>query len=1417
MPTRFACRLNWHPREAGGVYRLHQPQGSYKSAPLLWGLGLTLMLWALWAAPAAAQPAPPQPTNLVVAHRNGQTFLTWTEVASLSGEAYHIYRHTAPITAATLAQATQLTAPWGPVGEGSAAFDSDRERGGGGSTYPGLRNYIISDLGPQLSDGVGLFVWTPAAGGPFYYAVTTVQSGIENRSSFSAANSLAGPVAEGVADPQPVLVWQSPSGRGRVYTQFLDLAGYNPTFGAARAQGYVYAYNYALLQPDPAHCPGGVLPSSLPLYLYLQGWGGRYEVEEASPYWCAVALNGDDPWQTWYYGHSASTDYRQEDPFASSGPIVNFTEQRLLRAIYDTLRSPGLAIDPQRIFVYGQSMGGSGALALGLRYPNVFAAAHAGQPMTNFRTSGDGGGGSWRSDVDWKWGSVAANLPIENRGRYAAHLAAYNGQGVWDWQNHQGQLLARRADETAFISLDHGVLDMVLEWSTQGRLAYEPFYLSRRAFSGAAVEADHTWLGFAGLGPTMGDVNWTGPFYGFRAVRNETLPGLTYGSGSGAVPPPGPVEYNDTLEWSASWNAWDGPPSDAPAFWRISLRSTDGSSQTVDVTPRRVQALIVTPGAAYAWENRRVSDNGLVAAGQVYADADGLVTVPAFLVTPGGNRLILQPAGGPTATPTATGLATATPTPTPSRTPTTTPTSPAGATATATPTPISGDAIVFQQGVSPGPAYDGAADTVLLSDFPGINFGGVDHSEVFWAEGEMRRSLLRWELTGLPAGAQVRSAHIELYREDGDASSAMPIALYRVTRAWMPGTQWELYPGPGYQPDGATWQIAAPGIPWSALGGDFDQTSNYGHGANGILDQITLAAGQANGWISLDATAAVRGWGDGSLPNYGLLLRPLGGTFTYHYFTASEGMAANQRPRLVIYLGDDCPADLDGDGQIDLADILLATAGWGMAAGQPGFNPALDVNGDGHVDVIDVQLVAARFNLTCAEAPPIPTVTATPTPTGVLTNTPTATPTHALTITPTPTATSGAGGAARPWPDSNSRIQVFNDQLASSMSPEQIQFAATHYAGTQKMTRSQANALRAVNPAFLILHYRLGHGLGYRAIQPPCQPDGAWLHIIDGDWVQEWPGEAALSEPWFYHWPENSATRVLNCDWGWYLMDVSQPGYRSWWIGQVLGQLAANDNDGIFADSLSVPNYLGHDHYSPALPAVNAAFEAAWTQRIEDWIDYLQGQLGGRYYFVPNAGAWVNGRDATDYSAADGVMIEGFAEWGPGDLFDLDDWRLQMNRALGLIGQGRAVLAQSYVDPDNVPDRLFQLGVYLLIKGGRTYINFELDLEPEWFPEYDIDLGAPLDPLPATIDDLRQANGLYRRRYARGEVWVNPDPAGSSATATLGTTRWLATPQGGGFVPANGVLPASWRVNYSPVTAVTLAPGQAAILLNSQP
>ncbi|MBI4468485.1 MAG: hypothetical protein HY650_04080, partial [Acidobacteria bacterium] len=1044
------------------------------------------------AGMSTAWKAGAQVSGIAGIHRAGQTFVTWQELASEDGESYEIYRHTEPISAANLAQAQRLTARWGPLPEGSSRYYIEDERrlddgvreADQAVGYTPLENYVISDLGSPLSGTTGLFVWTAKQSGSFYYAVTTIpRDGRENRTDFSAGYNTTGPMAEAVEDPRPILVWQSKTGFGRVYTQFMDYEHWNPTFDAPRDpegsgtnKTHQYAYNYWVGVPV-----GYDGRTPLPLYLHIEGWGSRYGIGESTPYdWPAIEIWGDDPHQTWYYGFSATFDYRHCRSYegtgciADTGPIVNYTEERLLRALYDVLRDRFYQVDRQRIYSYGQSMGGSGALSLGIRYPNVFAAIHAGQPMTNYAADNPNLGGDWLNDYVPKWGRVEAQLPIENRGVYATDLARYDGMSVWDWQNHQATLARWRAREMAFISIDHGTLDEVIEWETQARPVYGQFYAGLRAFSGAIVEADHTWLGFAGEGPdAVGDY---APFHDFTFRSDETTPALHHASGSLRVPPSGAGGYNLNLEWSASWHDFAGPPVDTPSRYEIVLRSLEGA-QTVDVTPRRVQRFVIRPGMSFSWLNTRLSDDQVIQGGTISADADGLITLTGLQVGEAGNRLVLQ-----------------------------------------------------------------------------------------------------------------------------------PVAVFAV---------------------------------------------------------------------------------------------------------ASNGVG--QEP-----------------------------------------------------------MVGSRSDLQISSSAP------------------------------------------RPFPDTRRGIHVFNDQLVSlnALTDEQVRFAATHYSGAQKMTRADAERLRTLNPNFLILHYRLGHALGYRAAEGACQPVGEWLQIIDGDWTREWPGDSAVSESWFFHW---RGERVYNCDWGWYLLELNDPGLRGFWQADVLGELQANDNDGVFMDSLSVPNYLGADHYVPALPEVDDGFESEWVARITGWLIWLRGQALGRYHLVPNVGSWITSREATDYSPADGLMVEGFAIEADQSPYNLEDWRLQMNRILGAVRRGQAILGQSYVTGGQ--ERLFALGSYLLIKGNRSYLNIDLGMEPEWWPEYDIPIGTAQQDAGDIMEFDQDGDGVYQREFDNGLVLVNPtspwDGTGVTRTVNFSGTRYLAEPGGGGVVPASGVP--DGVVRFRPVTEVTLPPFSTAVLLNVPP
>lgn len=414
--------------------------------------------------------------------------------------------------------------------------------------------------------------------------------------------------------------------------------------------------------------------------------------------------------------------------------------------------------------------------------------------------------------------------------------------------------------------------------------------------------------------------------------------------------------------------------------------------------------------------------------------------------------------------------------------------------------------------------------------------------------------------------------------------------------------------------------------------------------------------------------------------------------------------------------------------------------------------------------------------------------------------------------------------AERTWPDTSNGIHVFNDQLSTGISDAQIRFAATNYAGTQKLTRSFANRLRAVNANFMILHYRLGLGLGYRGTSNGCNPNGDQIRVIEGDsWVVEFPDSP--DSDWFFQW--SGQPRVLNCSWGWYLADLDSPEWRTYWSAEVSRQLAANDNDGVFMDSLSIPNYLGgQNEYSPQLPynggdPATLVFEQQWQDKIESWLQWLQGQTVGESYLIPNVGSWVTSRDRVDYSAADGVMVEGFAIGDDQSPYNVEDWRLQSNRILDLVSRGKAFIGQTYIG--GVQERMFTVGTYLLLKGNRSYINIDRGLDPEWWPEYDIKIGTPLESAGSQIGTLDiDAGGVgsgsvYRRRFTNGIVLVNPtspyDGSGQTRTVVLDKAYYLVEASGGGDVGADGEK--TGALSYRSVSSVELGPYSAAVLVES--
>ncbi len=306
-------------------------------------------------------------------------------------------------------------------------------------------------------------------------------------------------------------------------------------------------------------------------------------------------------------------------------------------------------------------------------------------------------------------------------------------------------------------------------------------------------------------------------------------------------------------------------------------------------------------------------------------------------------------------------------------------------------------------------------------------------------------------------------------------------------------------------------------------------------------------------------------------------------------------------------------------------------------------------------------------------------------------------------------------------------------------------------------------------------------------------------------WASDF-GFVTHHDSWFWH---QSGGRVLLRQYDWYLMNPDS-GWRSYWAGRVLYEAHLLGDDGVFADSLSVPQYLGVDNYSP--PLRYFAGERAWMARIDRFMRYEHRRLRGRLWLIPNAGSWITTRDRTDYSLADGVMIEGFAEADAARFYAVGDWRLQMDRVLGLVRRGRVILAQSYLSASDMTARGFALGSYLLVKGSHTFLNMDLGIEAQWFPEYAVDLGPALSAPPSTIDALRQPGGLYVRRFVRGIVVVNP--GATPRQLKLAAPALVVTPVGGGALPA-GANVSGWRLRQTRVSGSVSVPAHGGVILLS--
>jgi chitodextrinase len=206
--------------------------------------------------------------------------------------------------------------------------------------------------------------------------------------------------------------------------------------------------------------------------------------------------------------------------------------------------------------------------------------------------------------------------------------------------------------------------------------------------------------------------------------------------------------------------------------------------------------------------------------------------------------------------------------------------------------------------------YAGSEDNSMIDGRPDENWGGNASIAVGkYGSGEpgalvtdTQRSLIRFDLTGIPNGIDLVEARLRCYYFLRESTEPVEVAAYRVTKHWVEGTQ----SLPGNQNGSSCWNAARLNeLAWSGPGAS--AASNQAQNDDPNFDRFATAEATAtlteiNTWYEWDLTRAVEQWLSGAWNNEGVLLQALD-EFPYsrRRFHSSEA-TVNQalRPSLVI-------------------------------------------------------------------------------------------------------------------------------------------------------------------------------------------------------------------------------------------------------------------------------------------------------------------------------------------------------------------------------------------------------------------------------------------------------------------------------------------------------------------------------------
>lgn len=564
-------------------------------------LMLAMLSMAVLAKAADAPPAAaPRVTGIRAVSRNGQTFVTWKDVAE--GEAgaafrYSLYRSDKPITAETLAQA-ELCYP-GVLNNSCKQFGyafSAKDR-----LDPTKPTFVIEEGGQPLPMWSGLAVRTVLRNGKSFYAVMVTDEKYQPVGAIVAGESaLIEAVDEQVAPIQPIRLASAKDGTAITgkpgLPLHLSLHGSQATGGAASNFGDTYLYFGTAQMGWRDGLPGlfSVYEKrSEHLILFLRD--------------CIENPRGAGAIETCWFGYyCVPVGAAHQEPRA-----YPFTENRLAWAVDWTIRK--FQADANRVYSVGQSMGGMGSTQWAFRHPEIFAAVY---PRLG------------RVRQSWMPG-VGLDIPASmNRGSWKKPAPMFDGKTDYFLDKMDAvKFVAGYSGDLPFYGFCWGRQDWVETWQDQIDMV-KALTANRHGFAFSWNNGGHDSEG----AKAMALVNKYYPATKFSRDRSYPAFGNSsinqnMGNGDRAD-----GDLVGGINLGFSWN----DVVDEPDHWSVSLSNDLAQADmTVDVTPRRCQKFKVQAGEKFKWTN---SAGG---AGEVAADPQGLVTVEKVTIKPGAPTTLV--------------------------------------------------------------------------------------------------------------------------------------------------------------------------------------------------------------------------------------------------------------------------------------------------------------------------------------------------------------------------------------------------------------------------------------------------------------------------------------------------------------------------------------------------------------------------------------------------------------------------------------------------------------------------------------------------------------------------------------------------------------------------------------------------------